>query len=562
MIKDFVVLSRLEGYQFKNKLKFSLKERPIGTLALIVLGGLFFYGYIALAYWLIKFIYFQEIYGVLLASKLVQILLYIALGISLVSCLTTAMTHLYLSKDLEFQFSLPVPFNTWILHRFFQIYMQSVWMLLLFGSPLILLFFYFSETPLMISLLGVLIFALLASFPIFLATLLCMLLVKVFPARRIHQVFLVVTVVIASIMVFLFRYLEPEKLVGPGGLEEFRGLVDLIDLDRFSWNPAAWAYRAIVSASQGAYGEIWTPLAMLLGLFAVAMTLFLMVANRLYRSSWDRALQSLSGEGDLKAPDAKMSRLSNILGHPRLSQEARELILFLRDPSQWSQIFVLAALLGLCLFSLTKIPFTPFGMSRLQLALAGTAMADFICLSIASRFVFTSFSADGMAIWLMKTAPEGWFRFMRSKFIVYGIPTIFFSVVLMTASGMIMKLDQNQLMIVAIHSFWDASVLVALSLSLGMLFINPGIENPLKMVISPGGVLLMTSGLFITGLHVFLRLSEGSRAFNGLLMHIGWPDVQDGKAIWYYLGLVLLECVFFGYLLRRGINHLRRGDFG
>lgn len=511
---------------------------------------------------MVRFIYFQEVYGVLLASKLVQILLYIALGISLVSCLTTAMNHLYLSKDLEFQFSLPVRFATWILHRFFQIFLQSTWMLLLFGSPLIWLFFYFGEAPFLVSMMGVFIFALLSCFPIFLATILCMLLVKIFPAKRIHQVFLVVTVVIASIMVFLFRYLEPEKLIEPGGLEEFRGLMDLVDLDRFSWNPAAWAYRAIVAASQREYAEVVLPLASLLGLFAIAVTLFLWVSHRLYRLSWDRALQSLSGEGDTKAPEAKVSRLSLALGHPKVSQEAREILLFLRDPSQWSQIFVLGALLGLCLFSLTKIPFNPFGISRFQLALAGTAMADFICLSIASRFVFTSFSADGMAIWLMKTAPEGWGRFMRSKFIIFGTPTLVFTMILMISSGYILKLEDQQLLLLGIHSLWDGLVLVLLSLSMGMLFISPGIENPLKMIISPGGVLLMTSGLFITGLHVFLRMSEWAPSFNRLLMHIGWPDVQDGRVIWYYAGLILVEAVFFGLLLRRGINHLRHGDFG
>lgn len=547
--------------QFKNKIKMSLSERPIITLTLTLLGAGFFSLYLLLTYWLIKFIYFQDVYGVLLATKLIQILLYISVGISLVSSLTTAMAHLYLSRDLEFHFSLPINFQTWILHRFSQIFLQSNWMLLLFGSPIIWLFLQFGEASYFVRLIGILIFAILSTFPIFIAVILCMLLVKIFPARRVHQVFLVLTVVLVSSLVLIFRALEPEKFLGPGGLDEFRGFVDLVNVDNQSWNPAVWAYNAIAALSQQTWSQVWVPLTKLITLFLATIGLFLFAAQKLYRSSWDRALQSMSGEGDLKAPDAKVSFLNRLLSHPRWSQETREIILFFRDPSQWSQIFVLAALLGLCLFSLTKLPLNPFGSTRFQMALAGTAMVDFICLSIASRFIFTSFSADGQAIWLMKTAPEGWIRFMRSKLLVFGLPTGFFALLLMLLSGKIMDLSGPQLLTVGLHCFWDSAVLVLLSMALGMLFINPSVENPLKLVVSPGGVLLMTTGFFITGLHVFLRLSEAIPAFNVMLMKIGWPDVQDGKATYYYSGLILLEAIGLFYLARRGVEHLRKGDF-
>jgi len=561
MIRHFFILNRLGAMQFKNKLKVNLTERPLTTIGLTIMGLGFFGIYLMLCYWLLRFIYFQDVYGVLLTTKLIQILLYISVGISLVSSLTTAMAHLYLSRDLEFHFNLPVGFHTWILHRFFQIYIQSTWMLLLFGSPIIWLFFYFGEAPVLVNLLGIFIFAVLSSFPIFIASILCMLLVKIFPARRVHQVFLVLTVVIVSCLVLIFRALEPEKFLGPGGLDEFRGFIDLVNMESQSWNPAVWAYHAIAALSQKAWSQVWWPLGKLLTVFGLAIGLFLLAANKLYRSSWDRALQSLSGEGDLKAPDAKISRFNQLLSHPRWSQEAREILLFFRDPSQWSQIFVLAALLGLCLFSLTKLPLNPFGSTRYQMALAGTSMVDFICLSIASRFVFTSFSADGQAIWLMKTAPEGWVRFMRSKLIVFGVPTITFALLLMLLSGVIMDLTPSQLLVVGLHCLWDAGVLVLLALALGMLFINPGVENPIKLIVSPGGVLLMATGFFITGIHVFLRFSEAVPEFNVLLMKIKWPDVQDGRAAYYYAGLILIEVTALFLLSRRGINHLRKGDF-
>ena len=54
----------------------------------------------------------------------------------------------------------------------------------------------------------------------------------------------------------------------------------------------------------------------------------------------------------------------------------------------------------------------------------------------------------------------------------------------------------SKLLFSVAHIFWDLCFLIFLSTSLGMLFINPDIENPLKMIISPGRVLLMILGLF------------------------------------------------------------------
>ena len=561
MIRDIWTLNRLQVYQIKNKLMVAFGARPIGMSALLLAGLGFYYGYLYLAFLLMDFIYQQEVYGVLLASKLVQILLFIAIGMSLMSSLTTSIAHYFLARDLEFQFSLPVGFNAWMSHRFSQVFLQSNWMLLLFGGPLIWYFMYLSQVPLLAQVLAVMGFVVLCSFPVIMASWLCLLLVKIFPARRVHQVFLVLTVVLVSSLILVFRYLEPEKFIGPGGLDRFRGFADMVNFDSQQWNPAIWTYNLIVALSQSQWSQAWPQGIRLLVLFAFAFGLLIFTARRLYRTSWDRALQSLSGETDLVGPRAKTSWLSTRLSHFRWSQEVRELLLFLRDPSQWSQVFVLIALLGLYLFSLSKPPTNPFGGTRYALALGNTAFVAFICLSVSSRFVFTSFSADGHAIWLMKTAPDGWFNFIRSKLFVFGLPCLVFAQLLNVLSGVLLDLNGNELWLLGAASFWDASFMILLSLAMGMIFINPSVENPLKLIVSPGGLLLMASGLFFAGLHVALRLSAYSPLINGLFQRGIWPDMQSQYAWLWFCSLILVEGVLLAYLLKRGIRLLRHGHF-
>lgn len=561
MIRDYLLLSRLATVQVKNRLVINFKARPMVFLGLGLFGAFFYWGYLHLCSMLLSFIFKQPIYGLLLASRLLQILLFISLGVGLMSSLTNAIAHFYMSRDLEFQFGLPVNFQSWVMHRFSQVYMQSNWMLLLFGGPFIWLYMDLGSAPPWSPPIGIVVLALLAAFPSLFSSILCMLLVKIFPAKRVHQVFLVLTIVLVAAVIFVFRYLEPEQFIGPGGLERFRGYSDIVNLESYQWNPAIWAANLLAALSARDWSTATTYAAYLGGLFGAVFGLFLAIANRVYRRSWDRALQSLSGEGDIQMTTAGDSFLSRALMRPAWAQEARETLLFLRDPSQWSQVFVLLSLLGLYLFSVTKLPTDPFGGSLFELALGNSGFIAFISLSLVSRFVFTSFSNDGQAIWLMKTAPDGWGRYVRGKFVVFGIPSLIFSLLLNLLSGVLMDLNGFELFYLGLGVFWDTLFMIGLGLGLGMLFIDPGVDNPLKMIVSTGGFLLMASGLFVTFIHVLLRLSYESRMVNELLSMIFWPDVQGTKIVPYILGLAMLEIAAVVFLLQRGLTHLRRGDY-
>lgn len=561
MIRDFFLLNRLASVQVKNRFMINLKARPLVFLGLGLFGGFFYWGYLKLCSMLLAFIFKQPLYGLLLASRLLQILLFISLGVGLMSSLTNAIAHFYMSRDLEFQFGLPVNFQSWVMHRFSQVYMQSNWMLLLFGGPFIWLYMDLGSAPIWSPPIGIGVLALLAAFPSLFSSILCMLLVKIFPAKRVHQVFLVLTIVLVAAVIFIFRYLEPEQFIGPGGLERFRGYSDIVNLESYQWNPAIWAANLLAALSARDWSTAGRYAAYLGGAFGTVFGLFLVIANRVYRRSWDRALQSLSGEGDIQMTATGDSFLSRALTWPAWAQEARETLLFLRDPSQWSQVFVLLSLLGLYLFSVTKLPKDPFGGSMFELALGNSGFVAFISLSLVSRFVFTSFSNDGQAIWLMKTAPDGWGRYVRGKFVVFGVPSLIFSLMLNLLSGVLMALSGFELLYLGAGVFWDTLFMIGLGLGLGMLFIDPGVDNPLKMIVSTGGFLLMASGLFVTFIHVLLRLSYESRMVNELLSMVFWPDVQGVKIVPYALGLAVLESAAVVFLLRRGLDHLRRGDY-
>lgn len=557
-MRQFFTMARLGAYQIKNKARVQLSKSPVSSLVVLLMAAGFVAGYIALSYYLLAWIFRLDDGDTTFAGYLVLFFLYVALGVSLMSSLNAAIANLYLSQDLEFQFHLPVNFNTWMLYRLMQIILQAIWMLLVFGTPFIWLFLYLADASVAAQLGGVLTFAVLASYPVLIATLICMALVKIFPARRVHQVFLIVTVVMISSFILLVRYLEPEQLFRDNNLQQFGDFARMMQPSDQPWNPAIWAYDVLRSLAVDDWMAALPDAAKLLGLLAALVLALLIAAHKIYRTSWDRALQSLAGELDDMETGNKPSRLSAGLSHPFWSQPVRESILFLRDPTQWSQLFVLGALLGLCLFSLTRLPNYIFGFS---FAITGNLFVAFVALSIANRFVFISFSADGQAIWLMKVTPEGWGRFTFGKVLVYGTPVLLFAMALSLLSGSLMDLRPFQMATLGVYCLWDTGLILGLSLAFGMLFVSPNIENPLKLIVSPGGILLMASGLFMVGLHTFLRLYVHNAYLNIRLVNAGWPNPIELPVTLIFIGLACLEAIILTWLLRRGIHHLRKGDF-
>ncbi|MCB1051313.1 MAG: hypothetical protein KDC71_12005 [Acidobacteria bacterium] len=561
MIRDFFLLSSLHLRTAKNQAWGFLRHHPIQAFV-ISAGLLFFYGgFLRIAYVALARIYHQETVGIIMCTKLIQLMLLVSVGVATMSSLTTAISNLYMSKDLEFQFSLPVKFPSWIYYRQSQVILQSCWMVLVFGGPIVYFFLKLSGLSLGLRAVGLIAFLMLVSMMVFLATMLSFILIRLFPARRVHQVLFIISIILMSLLVFYFRYIEPEKFIGPGGMEEFNGYLDLVNPTAQAWNPAKWTGDFLTALSLKNWPEARLHGFRIGFIFVMFQIPFLFSAYRFYRSSWDRALHALSGETPEPGKMGFLARYwSNRLDNRNGNQTAREVLLFMRDPSQWTQIFILAGLLALYLYSITKLPLSPFGGTRYQLALGNTVFVAFVGLSICSRFIFTSFSTEGQALWLMKVAPESWEKWIESKLKVYGIPTLFFCLILSLGSGIILELQPRMLLRVGMATAWDLMLIVGASVVFGLLFMDPKIENANKMIVSPGGLLLMSVCMFFMLAHGILRIVGSSEMLMYYFRRAGWPNLEGWRYTAWAGTLGAIEIAILGLFLWRAIRHLRSAE--
>src|SRR2546430_11487787 len=88
----------------------------------------------------------------------------------------------------------------------------------------------------------------------------------------------------------------------------------------------------------------------------------------------------------------------------------KDIKLFFRDTTQWSQLILLAALVLVYLFNIKTLPlhrgeavgfFYITLVSFLNLGLAGVVLA-----AIAAPFIFSAGTAEGPHIWLLRSSPR------------------------------------------------------------------------------------------------------------------------------------------------------------
>src|SRR5207302_3976947 len=142
---------------------------------------------------------------------------------------------------------------------------------------------------------------------------------------------------------------------------------------------------------------------------------------------------------------------------------AKEVRTLGRDVAQWSQLFLMAALMFIYLYNIRMLPLG--GDTRATvIAYANLGMAGFIIAAICLRFAYPSISSEGKAFWMLQSAPISYRRLLASKVLVYGAPLTILSLLLTVFADVL--LDANR--VVWTFTLIGASMLGITLVSLGV----------------------------------------------------------------------------------------------
>ncbi|MFM7200277.1 MAG: putative ABC transporter permease subunit [Myxococcota bacterium] len=492
------MLTRLLGPELlalKNQLRYS-DPRERTRFYLFGAAGLIFWIGLFVFFWYALRLFLQvEIFGPYLVKKLLSILLLSLFSLLCFSNLINALSAYYLSEDLGLIHSLPLTQRQLFFARFAQTFLNSSWMLILFGLPVFLAYgMVYSASG--IYYLGLFLFLVpYLLIPTAVGVSSATLLVNIFPARRTRELMVLISFLFVVGLFLLLRYLRPEKLVNADNFSDVMQFLGQLQSPTAPFLPSHWGTQALVPLLTGEAGEpgFYLLLTALSGAGAVVLASWVHLG--LYLLGWNKALHaSASTDRTPGVVDGFLRALTRPLPADMQAIILKDIKTFFRDAAEWPQLLLILALVAIYLYSIKVLPLDgPFITLRVHnlISFLNLAMVGFVVSSVAVRFLFTSVSMEGRAFWMLRASPLAPMRFLLAKFLV-GFPLLAsLGLLLVVASNLLLGVSPT-LMAVGIFSMVGLSLsLTGLSIGIGAEYPNFKAENIAKIASGPGGILFM-----------------------------------------------------------------------
>lgn len=397
------------------------------------------------------------------------------------SSMAAAIACFFTDLDLDIYHAGPRTKLRIALARWLKTLMQSATVVFVFLIPLVVAFGRQYDKPLSFHVVVLANLVLLLTIPVTLASVVILLLVRWFPVRRVYQIVASIAALVLTLVVIAFRMSRPERFFAELSTVDVAEVLRAIELPSMSVYPST-ALAELMTKS----GMPW--LAPRIGLTALlAFAGFVLLARAWYFRAFVRARESMAPTA-IGASQATrlLDRIFARADPPLRAMIGKEVRTIGRDVAQWSQIFLMGALLFIYLYNIRMLPLG--GDTRATLvAYANLGMSGFVIAAICLRFAYPSVSAEGKAFWIIQSAPISYRDFLIVKVAVYAAPLTLLSILLTAVANFILDANAVVWTFTLAGALLLAVTLVSLGVGLGALAPNFNAENPLQVGLSLGG---------------------------------------------------------------------------
>jgi ABC-2 type transport system permease protein len=367
-----------------------------------------------------------------------------------------------------------------------------------------------------------------------------LILVNIFPARRTRDILSVIAVLTAAGIVLLFRIVRPERLARPEG---FRSLVDFVTVLRTPTSPflpSEWLQKTVMNWLTRQADPL--PPYMLWSTAAALLVIGAMVHRAYYAKGFSKAQES----GQRWAKSGRLTRLTSSaltpFGTTRSELVLKELRLFFRDTTQWSQLILLAVLVIVYVFNIKYLPLRGEGVTFFLINVVpflNLVLAGFVLASIAARFIFPSVSLEGRTLWLLRSSPLPVRQLLWAKFWVGTLPLLILALAIVTLTNTLLEVSAFMFFVSIFSITLMTFGLAGLAMGFGTMFPQFETENAAQIPTSFGGLLfMMASVALIAGVVV----SE-ARPVYAYLRQVAFNERADPTEMVIGFGLAAVLCI-------------------
>jgi ABC-2 type transport system permease protein len=249
------------------------------------------------------------------------------------------------------------------------------------------------------------------------------------------------------------------------------------------------------------------------------------VVERVFLTAWSRAqtgrVRDVAGERPLSR---WLERLTSPLPRIPALLFRKDVTVFLRDASQWSQLLLLFALVGIYVYNFSVLPLedgSPLGRAMRDIAtVLNLGLAAFVSTAIAVRFVYPMVSLEGRAWWILRTAPVGLSQVWWSKFWIGYLPLFGFAALLIGATNGYLEVPLLLTATFLATLVPLMAALVSLGLGFGAAYPRLDTQNAAQIATGFGAVVYMVTSLTLITLIMALEAWPTWR----LLRHYRAPE--------------------------------------
>ena len=538
------VLSRLRSTIAWETLQSMLSVARL-RLALVVLLSVVFWGALY-GLFIEGFLFLESIHAELIS------LLFNAFFSSLMIMLlfSTAILlygNMYCSPEARLLLTLPVRAEAIFSHKFHEAMWFSSWGFILLGSPMLVAYgvvrgspwtYYLLLLPFMVSFVVI---------PATLGGICCMSAVAWLGRLRVHALAILVAVVCVG-AAWLGWSLIGSVAVGGGTSEMFETVLSRLSITEQKFLPSWWLSSGLIEAARDSerpetrLAALTEAVKFLAVLVSNGMLLHLL-ARWLARSCYRQGYSQLVGEVPARRQrqiswvDQALSAAGTARGRPLRLLLVKDLRLFRRDISQWSQFVIFFGLLGLYFFNLRSFNYNmayASMISFLNLAVAGLILSTF-----TTRFVYPMISLEGRRFWILGLLPVHRDQIVWSKFLFSFFGGLLPCCALLYLSDSMLGISLSLIWVHEICCVVLCMGLSGIAVGLGARMPDLRESSPAKIAAGFGGTLcLVLSSLFIMSVVVIAaiptHLAMASRAFGGggppPTGLLGWATGPQGTA--------------------------------
>ncbi|MBU0967695.1 MAG: hypothetical protein KKA54_15090 [Proteobacteria bacterium] len=494
----------------------------------------------------------QSELGVILSLKIFQMAWIVMFAMLIFSCMVSSVSTLFLSQDNEIIFAAPVTPGEIYFMRYLTTTFYTSWMMAVFSLPVFGAYgkvfqagvFYW---PLLI--VCVVATALIASG---IGMSLTVVLVRFFPARQTKDIIFYLSLCFGIFIYIIFRLLRPEDLVNPDKYVHFVEYLSSISQPAGPYVPAAWSANLLSLYLMDREID-WLLLALLV---VGAPSLFFIgewAMQRFFLVGYTKSQESFGGF----RPFTRTGRY-----HPGTAQWIfkKESKTFLRDSAEWSQLFMIAALVVVYLYSFKALPVerSPLQTEYVTnlISFLNVGMTGFIITSLAGRFVFPAVGAETAAFWLIQSSPLSVGRFLLYKFLFYLAPFTLLSLLLVVTSDALLKISGPMWWFSVTASLVICWTVVGMAVGFGALYADFKAENRAAALGGMGALLFLFTAMTV----VFLIIAGGASPMYHFMRH--WMSgreihlAQRIALLAWFMGSLLLGVLSVGFFWRKGCRSL------